>query len=45
MRVTVVGIDDSAGAREALLFVDAARDARHDDVVVLTEVLRRGRRS
>jgi hypothetical protein len=45
MSVMVVGVDHSAGAREAPLFVYAARDAEHDDAVVLTEILRRGRRS
>jgi uncharacterized protein YeaO (DUF488 family) len=45
MRVTIVGVDHSAGSSEALLFVYAARDAKHDDAVVLAEILRRGRRS
>ena len=41
----VVGVYHSAGAREALVFVYAARDAEHDDAVMLAEILRRGRRS
>jgi uncharacterized protein YeaO (DUF488 family) len=45
MSVMVVGVDHSAGAREALLFVSAAHDAEHDDAVVLAQILRRGRRS
>ena len=36
MSVMVVGVDRSAGAREAILFVSAA---------LLAEILRRGRRS
>jgi hypothetical protein len=43
MSVMVVGVDHSAGAREGLLLVYAARDAEHDDVVVLPEILPRGR--
>ena len=45
MRVTIVGVDHSAGANEALLFGYASRDAKHDDAVMLAQILRRGRRS
>ena len=45
MSVTVDGVDHSAGTREALLSIYAARDAKHDDAVVLAQIVPRGRRS
>jgi hypothetical protein len=45
MSVIVLGVDHSAGGREAPLLLYPASDAEHDDTVVLAEILPRGRRS